>query len=84
MLCAREALHALLCIIVNQIYAIWVDCSCFILTGNDTYLISNSGPVYMDNVTCTGSESRLIDCVYDNNTTEDTHAGEAGVQCHPC
>ena len=35
----------------------------------------------MNNVTCNGSESQLIDCVYDNNTAESTHAEDAGVQC---
>ena len=42
------------------------------------------GPIFMDDVTCTGSESQLIDCIYDRNTTEDTHAEDAGVRCQPC
>ena len=40
-----------------------------------------SGPIFMDDVACNGSESRLIDCVHDSNTTEDTHAEDAGVHC---
>ena len=40
-----------------------------------------SGPIYMDDVACSGTESRLIDCVYDRNTTEDTHTKDAGVHC---
>ena len=35
----------------------------------------------MDDVACNGSELRLIDCVYDNNTSEDTHAKDTGVHC---
>ena len=35
----------------------------------------------MDNVLCTGSELRLLDCHYNNITTDDTHAEDAGVQC---
>ena len=43
-----------------------------------------SGPIYIGNVTCNGSESQLIDCVYDNDTTQDTHAEDAGVRCQQC
>ena len=35
----------------------------------------------MDNVACSGSESRLIDCAYDNNTVKDAHTEDAGVHC---
>ena len=38
----------------------------------------------MDDVACTGSESRLIDCVYDDDTSEDTHTEDAGVHCQEC
>ena len=35
----------------------------------------------MDNVFCTGSETHLVNCSYDPNTSEDTHNEDAGVQC---
>ena len=39
-----------------------------------------SGPIWLDNVACTGDESRLIDCPY--NPTPNCHHGEdAGVTC---
>ena len=40
-----------------------------------------SGPIWMDNVACTGSESRLIDCPYSTNTSLCGHYEDAGVTC---
>ena len=42
-----------------------------------------TGPILMDNVTCNGSELKLVDCMYDD-TTGNTHAKDAGVQCQLC
>ena len=38
----------------------------------------------MDNVACTGSELRLLDCSYDSDTSDDTHAEDVGVRCQLC
>ena len=38
-------------------------------------------PILMDNTKCTGSESSLVQCQYDNNTIEDNHVEDAGVIC---
>ena len=35
----------------------------------------------MDSVRCTGGEASLVDCIYDQDAGEDTHAEDAGVQC---
>jgi len=43
-----------------------------------------SGTIYLDNVICTGSESRLIDCSYDSDTSDCGHHEDAGVRCVPC
>ena len=43
-----------------------------------------TGPIFMDDVACRGSESKLLDCRYDNITTDDTHAEDAGLQCQTC
>ena len=40
-----------------------------------------SGPIFLDLVRCVGTESRLIDCQYDPNASEDSHAEDAGVVC---
>ena len=42
------------------------------------------GPILIDNVACSGSELRLLDCSYNNNTSDDTHAEDVGVHCQLC
>ena len=43
-----------------------------------------SGPIWLDSVTCTGSESTLISCVHFgfNVTRNCSHSKDAGVRCH--
>ena len=43
------------------------------------------GPIHLDNVRCRGSEQRLIDCLYTNNTPgwDCTHSEDASVYCRP-
>ena len=41
-----------------------------------------SGPIYLDNVACTGSELVLSDCPYDSHTADCTHHEDAGVRCN--
>ena len=38
-------------------------------------------PVVLDDVSCSGTESRLIDCTYDSNTADCSHSDDAGVRC---
>jgi len=40
-----------------------------------------SGSILMDDVRCTGSEGRLIDCRYDSNTGDCSHYEDASVRC---
>ena len=42
-----------------------------------------SGPLQMDNLKCKGSESNLLSCNYDPDTSEDYHTEDAGVKCYP-
>ncbi len=37
--------------------------------------------IYGSSVACTSTESRLVDCAYDTNTAQCTHANDAGVIC---
>ena len=56
---------------------------CYI-TGNyeaskNTYILS--APIFMDNVACYGSESKLVDCTYNTDTTEDKHSEDIWINC---
>ena len=42
-----------------------------------------SGQIFLDDVQCTGSEGRLIDCRYDRNTGDCNHYEDASVRCQP-
>ena len=45
-----------------------------------TYL-AGSGPIYLDNVACSGSERTLAQCDYDSHTADCNHIEDAGVRC---
>ena len=38
-------------------------------------------PILLDDVACTATQPRLVDCSYDSNTADCTHSRDAGVQC---
>ena len=40
-----------------------------------------SGPISLNNVGCTGSETRLVDCSFSNNTVGCTHSNDASATC---
>lgn len=42
-----------------------------------------TGFIHLDNVQCTGSESRLLDCTSSRDASEDFHSEDAGVRCYP-
>lgn len=41
-----------------------------------------TGPTYIDNTACTGTEPRLLACNYDRDTSDCTHAEDAGLRCN--
>ena len=43
-----------------------------------------TGSILLDNVACTGTESRLIDCSYDSHTADCSHSEDAAVYCSLC
>ena len=45
------------------------------------YYGQGSGPIWLSNVTCNGSENYLINCSYDNYTANCNHYEDAGVTC---
>ena len=66
---------------------VWVlnFASSFQYTGAIAYRYAHfgqgSGPILMDDVSCTGSESSLINCTYDRYTGDCGHHEDAGVRC---
>ena len=41
-----------------------------------------SGPIYLDNVGCTGTESRLVDCLHRGIGVHNCgHSEDAGISC---
>ena len=65
-----------------------IFCLFYIPAGATYYLAAyfghGTGPILFDNVRCSGSESQLLSCSYDTNTTYNTHSDDAGLQCLPC
>lgn len=41
-----------------------------------------TGPIYVDNAGCVGSEPRLLACNYDTHTADCFHSGDVGVRCN--
>ena len=50
----------------------------FTLSGHKNRL---STPIFMDNVACSRSDSKLINCSYHRDTTEDSHSEDIIVHC---
>lgn len=52
--------------------------------ANGTYGSDNQVPIFMDEVTCTGSETHIAQCQLPQGWAlhDCTHAEDAGVQCH--
>ena len=40
-----------------------------------------TGSIHLDNVACVGTEDTITDCVYDADTSDCSHARDAGVTC---
>ena len=47
----------------------------------NAYFGQGSGPIFMDSVGCGNSDTALLACSYDPDTSEDNHGEDAGVRC---
>ena len=45
---------------------------------------TNSKPIYMNNVHCSGQERTLLDCSYSRNLSLNEHHKDVGLQCRKC
>ncbi len=43
---------------------------------------SGTGPIFVDNTDCVGTEPRLVACTYDSTTGDCTHDEDASVRCN--
>ena len=48
------------------------------------YYGPGTGPIWMNNVACTGSENSLFTCYFDWYTSDKSHYEDAGVICSYC
>ena len=42
-----------------------------------------TGSIYLDNVACTGTEERLINCSYNRDPADCSHTQDVGIHCEP-
>ena len=49
-------------------------------TGTD-FGVAAGQMIFVDNIACTGSEDRILDCHYDDHTADCTHAEDATLRC---
>ena len=61
-------------------------CANFVLAGAtfypNAYFVRGTGGIYLDNVGCRGSESRLIDCYHNVIGVHNCdHSDDAGIRC---
>ena len=59
---------------------------CILCTGatalTRSTFVQGTGPIWLDDVRCTGTEARLLDCTASSVGTHNCgHAEEAGVRC---
>ena len=57
--------------------------SSVVMTGAQALMTypAGSGPIYLDNVACSGSELTLVQCPYNTHTGDCEHREDAGVRC---
>ncbi|KAJ8034719.1 Neurotrypsin [Holothuria leucospilota] len=48
----------------------------------DAYFGRGTGPIWLDNIGCTGNEGNLLSCSHQTNASEASHSGDVGVACN--
>ena len=70
--------HQITHVIMKKIMTILIIGS---IAHTGAYFERGTAPTLLDDVACTGTESRLMNCRYDSNTSDCTHSEDAGVTC---
>ena len=70
-------LYSQWCVAVVMSYSLSPDAIAY----SGAFFGTGSGPIVLDDVACTGSETALINCTYDASTVDCSHFEDAGVQC---
>ena len=61
----------------NYIYLLILDAT----AHSNARFGQGTGPIFLDNVACTGEEDTLTSCTFDSNTADCFHSDDAGVTC---
>ena len=56
-------------------------CNLGYIARTRAYFGQGTAPILLDDVACSGTESRLINCRYDSITSDCNHAEDAGATC---
>ena len=70
------------CICINNFFKYNPPCLGVGVYSN-AYFGQGTGPIFRDNVRCSGSETKLISCSYSTPTFSDDHSKDAGIRCTP-
>ena len=56
-------------------------CHAGVQYSGSAYFGQGNGSIFLDNVTCNGSEASLLSCSYTAPTSSDSHSEDVGVKC---
>ena len=51
---------------------------------SSAYFGEGAGPILLNNVTCSTSEGKLVNCSYESDTAACGHSQDASVMCQLC
>ena len=71
--------------IPNKLFILRCFFSVYVQSDATAFSNANFGqgtvPILLDDVACTATQPRLVDCSYDSNTADCSHSQDAGVRC---
>ena len=79
-----NTVHRVKCYGTITMITIRHPCKCLYLGAtyySNAHFGQGIGPIFLDNVRCSGAEAQLISCSYSTLTSSDYHFEDAGVRC---